>query len=231
MKPIIEWINIPGGTFIMGSPLSEQSRRADETQHQVTLTAFKMSKYLITFEQYDAFCDSNNLRKPDDMGYGRGKRPVINVSWIDANDFAIWMVCRLPSEAEWEYACRAGTTTPFYTGHNLTTSQANYNGNYPYNLNPKGIYREKTMPVGSYPPNAFGLYDMHGNVSEWCSDWDGAYSLSPQVNPKGPNSGTQKVNRGGDWANDARDCRSAARAFSYQDSYIDITGFRLISNA
>jgi len=106
---------------------------------------------------------------------------------------------RLPTEAEWEYACRAGTTTPFNTGNNITTNQANYDGNYPYNNNAKGTYREKTTPVGSFAPNPFGLYDMHGNVWEWCWDWYGNYKNEAQTNPTGAVSGAYRVIRGGGW--------------------------------
>jgi len=202
---------IPAGTFTMGSPASEVGRRSDETQHQVTLSAFKMSKYEVTFEQYDLFCDATGRSKPNDEGWGRGNRPVINVSWHDATAFAEWMGCRLPTEAEWEYACRAGTTTPFSTGNNLTTSQANYDGNYPYNNNAKGEYRKKTLQVGSFAANAYGLFDMHGNVWEWCSDWYGDYSTSAQTNPKGASSGSHRVIRGGSWIINAPSCRAADR--------------------
>ena len=228
-KPTIAWVSIPAGTFTMGSPSSEVDRGIDETQHQVTLSAFKMSKYEVTFEQYDLFCDATGRSKPSDEGWGRGNRPVINVSWHDATAFAEWMGCRLPTEAEWEYACRAGTTTPFNTGNNLTTSQANYDGNYPYNNNAKGEYRQKTMPVGSFAANAYRLFDMHGNVWEWCSDWYGDYSTSAQTNPKGASSGSYRVYRGGSWLNDALDCRSADRCGTAPDIRDNFIGFRLVS--
>jgi len=228
-KPTIEWVSIPAGTFTMGSPSSEVDRGSNETQHKVTLSAFKMSKYEVTFAQYDAFCDATGREKPDDEGYGRGNRPVINVIWHDATAFAEWMGCRLPTEAEWEYACRAGTTTPFNTGNNLTTSQANYDGNYPYNNNAKGEYRRKTMHVGSFAANAYGLFDMHGNVWEWCSDWYGDYSTSAQTNPKGASSGSYRVNRGGCWSCHAYYCRSARRNYSIPADRSYFIGFRLVS--
>lgn len=168
-KPSIEWVEIPGGTFLMGSPANEPGRQGDEDQTQITISPFKMSKYEITFAQYDLFCEETGKAKPKDNTWGRENRPVINVNWVDANAFAKWLGCRLPTEAEWEYACKAGSDTPFNTGNNLTTNQANYDGNYPYNGNATGSYRQKTSPVGSFAPNAWGLYDMHGNVWEWCS--------------------------------------------------------------
>ena len=224
----IEWIQIPAGTFTMGSPVSEISRSDNETQHQVTLSSFKMSKNEITFAQYDIFCEKTGREKPNDNGWGRGNRPVINVSWEDATAFANWMGCRLPTEAEWEYACRAGKTTPFNTGNNLTTNQANYDGNYPYNNNPKGNYLQKTMPVGSYSPNSWGLNDMHGNVWEFCSDWYSSYPSSSQTNPTGASSGSYRGFRGGSWLSLPHYCRSARRDGhepSFRYSYL---GFRLV---
>ncbi len=231
-RPVIEWVEIPAGTFMMGSPKSEFDRNEYEIQHQVSLSAFKMSKYEVTFEQYDAFCEATGRTKPKDNGWGRGKRPVINVSWFDATAFAEWVGCRLPTEAEWEYACRAGTTTAFYTGENLTTSQANYNGNFPYNNNPKGEYREKTLPVGSFAPNAFGLCDMHGNAWEWVNDWFENYSqkATAQTNPKGPASGQYRVYRGGGWNLIAQFCRSARRRYIAPERSFNYMGFRIVSS-
>jgi len=141
---------------------------------------------------------------------------------------------RLPTEAEWEYACRAGTTTPFSTGENLTTGQANYNGNYPYKNNQKGVYRENTVAVGSFAPNAWGLYTMHGNVWEWCGDWyGGKYYEECKAkgiveNPAGPGTGSHRVLRGGRWGSDAGRCRSAYRGSGTPDYRNAYVGFRLV---
>jgi len=203
----------PPGTFLMGSPESEKERDPDETQHRVTLNqGFWLGQTEVTQEQWNAVMDSN-------PSYFKGDTlPVDGVSWIDATEFIKRLnaklgkeLYRLPTEAEWEYACRAGTTTPFHTGENLTTDQANYDGRYPYADFPKGEYREKTTPVGSFPGNAWGLQDMHGNLWEWCQDWLGDYAAGEQVNPGGPDSGQFRVLRGGSWDDDGSYCRSADR--------------------
>jgi formylglycine-generating enzyme len=227
---------IKKGSFKMGSDSKEKDREDYETQHQVTLSRdYYLSATEVTFEQYDAFCDATKRDKPDHNDWERGKRPVINVSWDDAVAFCAWVstqtgkTYRLPTEAEWEYACRAGTTTVFNTGNNLTTSKANYNGDYPYNGNAKGKYLEKTVEVGSYKANAWGLYDMHGNVYEWCSDWFGDYPSGAVTDPKGDSKGSNRVLRGGSWYSDAQYCRSADRNNDAPSSRGNDVGFRLVS--
>jgi formylglycine-generating enzyme required for sulfatase activity len=135
---------------------------------------------------------------------------------------------RLPTEAQWEYACRAGTGTPFSTGNNITTTQANYDGNYPYNNNAEGTYREKTTAVGSFAPNAWGLYDMHGNVDEWCWDWYGSYASGAQTDPVGAVSGNNRVRRGGSWDNFGQHLRSACRGYYNPGYRVSVIGFRLV---
>lgn len=228
LKPVLDWVEIPGGSFLMGSPANEPGRQSDEDLIQITIAAFKMAKYEITFAQYDLFCEETGRTKPKDNTWGRENRPVINVNWVDAVAFAKWLGCRLPTEAEWEYACKAGSDTPFNTGNNLTTDQANYDGNYPYNGNVTGSYRQKTSPVGSFAPNPWGLHDMHGNVWEWCSNWYGDYPNAPANNPQGPTEGQVKIYRGGSWGSDAEVSRSAYRNHLNPNNKSDFIGIRLV---
>jgi formylglycine-generating enzyme required for sulfatase activity len=213
-----EMVVIPAGSFLMGSPGDEPERRDNERQHRVQIAyPFAIGRYAVTFEEYDAFCRASGHEKPNDRGWGRGRRPVINVSWEDAVAYAEWVsaetgqVYRLATEAEWEYACRAGMATAFWLGNQLTTEQANYDGNYPYAGGPKGLYREKTVEVGSLPANSWGLYEVHGNVWEWCSDWYGEYPGGTTADPTGPTSGVVRVLRGGSWFRYGRHLRSACR--------------------
>ena len=177
---------------------------------------------------------SGKVRPPEEYDH-----PVVHVSWNDAMAYCKWLSAktgmnyRLPSDAEWEYACRAGTKTPFNTGDNLTTDQANYNGNYPYNNNKKGKYRETTVPVNHFEPNGWGLYNMHGNVWEWCNDWFGdkyyneCKAKGTVENPLGPKSGSGRVIRGGSWYNYAQDCRSSYRFYYTPGNRYYNLGFRL----
>lgn len=177
----LDMVEIPGGTFVMGSPPEEKGRYSDEgPQHTVTVGSFFMSKYTVTQEQYQAIVGNNP------SSFKGAKKPVETVTWDQAIAFcdklslATGKKYTLPSEAQWEYACRAGTTTPFHFGLTITTDLVNYNGNYPYGSAPKGIYRQTTTDVGTFPPNAFYLYDMHGNVWEWCQDtWHYNYNGAP----------------------------------------------------
>ena len=166
--------------------------------------------------------------------------PVVHVSWNDAVAYCKALSAktgkkyRLPTEAEWEYACRAGSRTPFNTGQNLTTNQANYNGNYPFNNNPTGVYQQNTVPVNTFAPNRFGLYNMHGNVWEWCSDWysetyyDECKAQGVVTNPTGPSTRSFRVIRGGSWGGNAGNCRSATRRRCPPGYRSTGVGFRLV---
>ncbi|MGK7949056.1 MAG: SUMF1/EgtB/PvdO family nonheme iron enzyme [Xenococcaceae cyanobacterium] len=210
---ILEMVSIPAGEFIMGSPSDEKDRDEDESpQHKVSVPAFFMGKFAVTQAQYQAVMGSNS-------SYFQGdNRPVKQVSWNDANEFCQKLSektgrnYRLPSEAEWEYACRAGTITPFHFGATLTSNLANYNANYTYQSEPEGEYRQETTEVGIFPPNAFGLYDMHGNVWEWCEDdWHDNYNGAPSDGSVWRSRSNIKVVWGGSWHEYPRNCRSANR--------------------
>ena len=212
-----EMILIPAGKFKMGSPASEKGRSGDETQYEVTITKpFYMGKFEVTQEQWEAVMGSN----PSSRTKG-AKLPVTDVSWDDCQEFIKKLNSktdggyRLPTEAEWEYACRAGTTTPYSYGDSLTKSDANIEG-------------ESIKEVGSYKPNAFGLYDLHGNVFEWCEDWFGDYPVGEVKDPKGRGTGKYRVLRGGSFDYYGSVARSSYRR-SYSPSYrYYIVGFRLV---
>lgn len=183
--------------------------------------------------------DWRHPRGPGSGIEGRGDYPVVQVSWQDAQAYCAWLsqvtgqAFGLPSEAQWEYAARAGTTTPFYTGHTITTDQANYFGRRPYDGGPVGIYRQDSTPVGSFPANPWGLKDMHGNVWQWCADWfdPGYYAGSPLTDPPGPAQGRERVLRGGAWNLPAEDVRSARRYGRPPQLGHNLVGFRLASPA
>jgi len=222
---------IPAGTFLMGSPEDEKEREDNEgPQHEVTICRpFYMGTYQVTQEQYKAVTGE----APSKF---KGKtNPVECVSWDDAVAFCeavsqkTGKTVRLPTEAEWEYACRAGTATPFYFGETISTDQANYDGNFTYGRGRKGKYREKTTPVGSFPPNAWGLYDMHGNVLDWCADsWHNSYDGAPVDGTAWEGADTARVLRGGGWYNNPRDCRSADRHGAAPVNRYRTIGFRVV---
>ncbi len=219
----------PPGTFTMGSPNSEDDRSDDEEQHQVMLTnGFWMLETEVTQKQWKAVMGNNPSNfKGDDL-------PVEKVSWNDCQEFCkkcaqLGFPVQLPTEAQWEYACRAGSTTAYFWGNALNGDKANCDGNYPCGTTTKGPYLVKTTPVGSYQPNAWGLYDMHGNVWEWCQDWYAkAYPSGSVTDPTGPSSGSNRVSRGGCWDSSARYCRSASRDYSGPGNRDDHLGFRLV---
>jgi formylglycine-generating enzyme required for sulfatase activity len=232
-----ELVVIPAGSFVMGSPEDEAERTNDEgPQHRVTFASpFALGKYPVTFEEYDHFCVETEREQPPDQGWGRERRPVINVSWDDAKAYCAWLgeqtgrAYRFPSEAEWEYACRAGTTTPFWTGETIGTEQANYDGNYTYGSSRKGEYREQTTPVDAFAANPWGLHDMHGNVWEWCEDrWHDNYGGAPSDGSawlEGKSSG--RVVRGGSWYFYPWLLRSASRVWNVPDDRYGDLGFRV----
>ena len=228
----MELVWCPPGEFMMGSPESEEGRYDGETQHRVRLTkGFWLGKYPVTQRQWQSVMGSTPSEfKGDDL-------PVETVSWDDCQAFikkvnaALECGARLPTEAEWEYACRAGTTTAYSWGNALNGDRANCDGNYPCGTAKKGPYLEKTTPVGKYGANPWGLCDMHGNVWEWCADWRGDYPSGSVVDPTGPASGGNRVLRGGDWSSCARDCRSAIRNCNLPDSRDRGYGFRLCCSA
>ena len=240
--PVPELAPIPPGRFLMGAAESEQGSRAEERPlHEVTIAyTFALGRFAVTFDEYDAFCHETGAEPPEDEGWGRGNRPAINVYWDDAQAYLRWLneklnlagqsqAFRLPSEAEWEYACRAGTQTPFSFGGTITPEQANYDGNETYGGGPTGTFHEKTMPVGSYPANALGLFDMHGNVWEWCADrWHETYTGAPEDGSVWAGGySSLRVLRGGSWGDFPRFLRSAFRLGVNPSLRGGIIGFRV----
>jgi formylglycine-generating enzyme required for sulfatase activity len=243
---------VQGGSFNMGS----NDGFSDETPvHQVTLSDFYIGKYEVTFEEYDAYCDAIGKTWPDDEGWGRGRRPVINVSWFDAVAYCNWRSAqvglqtvylisgenvtanwdangfRLPTEAEWEYAARSRGKNEKWAGASSEDSLSLY-GNYDENDGSTDSYPH-TAPVGSLRANSLGLYDMSGNVWEWCWDWYNPdyYNKSSNRDPRGPSSGSFRVDRGGSWYYNPASLRCAIRDVHSPDFRDDILGFRLARSA
>ncbi|TRU14968.1 MAG: hypothetical protein EWV60_01845 [Microcystis sp. Msp_OC_L_20101000_S702] len=248
-------VAIPGGTFLMGSPPNEKDSFKDERpQHEVTVSTFFMGKYPITQAQWRAVASRTDLKVEKDLdpdpshfkdrggSSTRRDRPVEQVNWYDAVEFCARLSkltgreYRLPSEAEWEYACRAGTTTAFHFGETITGELANYDASKTYADEPKGEYRKETTPVGQFPPNAFGLYDMHGNVWEWCADtWHDNYDGVPRDGSAWIENGDDNRSplRGGSWFSLPINCRSASRnaSKSRRDCIGNYDGFRVVCGA
>jgi formylglycine-generating enzyme required for sulfatase activity len=231
---------LPAGRFTMGSASSEIGRNADETIHDVEITRpFFLGRDEVTQQDWRTVMGA----APSHFASCGPRCPVENVTFRDVEQFlaklnerdaesTIELRYRLPTEAEWEYACRAGTTGPFFTGENITTDQANYNGRFPYASFAPGAFRQRPTPVGSFPPNRWGLADMHGNVWEWTSDWYGPYPESDTANidPRGPDTGEKRVIRGGSWYFDGNSARCGLRyTHAPQDRGFSL-GFRLAAD-
>jgi formylglycine-generating enzyme required for sulfatase activity len=238
-------VRIPGGTFTMGSSKDEPERDESESpQHQVTVSTFFMGRYPVTQAQWRAVANLPQIKQdlePAPSHFTGDNRPVEQVSWYDTVEFCERLTqhtgrsYRLPSEAEWEYACRAGTTTPFSFGNIITTDAANYCGDYTYADGPKGEYRKETTPVDHFNMgNAFGLCDMHGNVWEWCQDiWHENYKGAPTDGRAWTTDGddADRILRGGSCFNDPRICRSAYRSLDVPDYRDYLIGFRVVCAA
>ncbi|MBE2295280.1 MAG: formylglycine-generating enzyme family protein [Phycisphaerales bacterium] len=227
VRQAFRWL--PPGQFLMGSPENEHDRGSDEFQHEVTLTrGFWLAETACTQALWQAVMGKNPSQ------FKGERRPVEQVSWNEVqefikrlNDVVPGLTARLPTEAEWEYACRAGTTTPFSFGEDITPEQVNYDGQYPYRGSKKGLSRGETVEVASLPANPWGLYEMHGNVWEWCQDQYGDYSQGPVIDPTGTETGGRRVLRGGSWLDDGRLVRSAYRPRHDPGFRLDFIGFRL----
>jgi formylglycine-generating enzyme required for sulfatase activity len=244
----LDMVQILGGTFLMGSPEGELNREDNEgPQHPVNVPDFFIGKYPVTQAQWEIVASWEKIDRdltPKPSNFKGPDKPVEQVSWLDAIEFCQRLSRKtgqtygLPSEAEWEYACRADTTTAFYFGETITSGLANYSWDYTYG--DYGVEKKKdskgTTPVGQFPPNRFGLYDMHGNVREWClDDWYGSYEGATKDGSAwiGKTSKTQsrKVLRGGSWVNDPRWCRSACRSLRNADVAYHFIGFRVVCSS
>ena len=239
--PIPALVAIPAGSFSMGcQPGEKECFDNEKPAHRVQVAAFELGQTEVTFDQWDACVTGGGCtQKPADQGWGRGKRPVINVSWDDAQQYVTWLsrktgqTWRLPTEAEWEYAARAGTSTAFSTGNCITTAQANYDGNYDYaDCGAKtGKYLQKTQSVGSYPANRWGLFDLHGNVWEWVQDcYHASYTGAPKDGAEWRDSCSEsgrRVLRGGSWLSYPRYLRSANRGWYDTGNRDNSLGFRV----
>ena len=244
----MDFVLIRPGTFFMGSPEGEEARGADEGRHEVEVALpFYLAVYPVTQEQYRQLTGKNpshfartGAGRQRVAGLETGRFPVDSVSWFDAveccrllsglpSEVAAQRVYRLPTEAEWEYACRAGTGTPFFFGSSASSARANFDGNFPYGGAPRCLDLQRTERVGRYSANGWGLFDMHGNVGEWCADWycKDYYGSSPQRSPEGPAEGSGRVVRGGSWIASGRLCRSAQRVSSAPGSHYNFVGFRV----
>jgi len=238
-----EMVMLPAGEFIMGSPETERGRESNEgPQRKVVFERpFAIGKFEVTFAQWDACAAEGGCQhKPGDEGWGRGKRPVINVSWHDARQYVAWLsrktgkAYRLPTEAEWEYAARGVTRAtdphpPFATGPTINYKQANYDANFTYGGGKQGVYRQKTLEVGSLPKNAFGLHDMHGNVWEWVEDcFRDSYAGAPSDGSAVTSSDCRlRILRGGSWNYYPKLLRSAYRYATAPEVRLPTAGFRV----
>ena len=235
-----ELVVVPSGSYEMGSPGSEDGwSGAEGPVHRVTIAEpFAVGMYEVTFSQWDACVADGGCGgyRPDDEGWGRGDRPVVNVSWKDAQGYVDWLTrrtgerYRLPSESEWEYAARAGTTTPFHTGSTISTEQANYDGSQTYGAGRAGRYRKRTVPAGGFAPNRFGLHDVHGNAWEWVEDcWNDSYRGAPSDGSAWESGSCKsRVLRGGSWNVEPSDLRSAFRVRNTTGARFDASGIRVV---
>lgn len=219
-KNSVKWVRVEGGEFLMGCSSADKDCYPDEAEHKVYVSTFEIAACEVTVEQYMYFCEQTGRQKPKEPPFGwQSQHPIVNVTWQDAADYAQWAGCRLPTEAEWEYAAKGGKQSKGYK----------YSGSN----NPLEVgwcfenSAASTHPVGEKLPNELGIYDMSGNVWEWCSDWYGKYSSGAQANPKGPYDGSYRVVRGGSWDDNAKGCRSSNRTCNSPGYRADYLGLRL----